>query len=309
MSCDDTLGRRTDWLNNNLEKNEQMAINRHLAGCVRCQEEFAADRQIWNNLARIRVPEPSEAMRTGFYTMLDEFKQSEKASPRASLWGITQGIRDAVKSHRLPQGWLPQRWLPQRWLPQRWLPQHPQPMQWTVPAWTIQLAFSLLLVGLGWVIGSRTGRGNRTDATAYQQQIETLASQVQDMKSTMMLTLLENPSATERLRAVSFTSEIEQADDRVLEALFTTLNNDPNVNVRLVTLEALTQYAGNASVRERLVKSLAQQDSPMVQVALADVMVKLQEKRSVKALRTLLQKEDLNDLVKVKIEQSIKDLS
>lgn len=289
MSCDDTLGKRTDWLNNNLEKNEQMAINRHLAGCVHCQEEFAADRQIWNNLARIRVPEPSEAMRTGFYTMLDDFKQSEKAAPRFSLPGIMQRIRDTVKS---------------QWHPSVWLPQ-----QWTVPAWTVQLAFSLLLVGLGWVIGSRPGRGNRTDATAYQQQIETLASQVQDMKSTMMLTLLENPSATERLRAVSFTSEIEQADDRVLEALFTTLNNDPNVNVRLVTLEALTQYAGKASVRERLVKSLAQQDSPMVQVALADVMVKLQEKRSVKALRTLLQKEDLNDLVKVKLEQSIKDLS
>ncbi len=73
--------------------------------------------------------------------------------------------------------------------------------------------------------------------------------------------------------------------------------------------EALTQYAGDASVREGLVKSLALQDSPMVQVALADVMVKLQEKRSVKALKTLLQKEDLNDLVKVKIEQTIKDLS
>ncbi len=59
---------------------------------------------------------------------------------------------------------------------------------------------------------------------------------------------------------------------------------------RLVTLEALTQYADNATVREGLVKSLASQDSPMVQVALADLMVKMREKRSVKALRTLLQK-------------------
>jgi len=76
-----------------------------------------------------------------------------------------------------------------------------------------------------------------------------------------------------------------------------------------VALEALTQYASDASVRERLVKSLAVQDSPMVQVALADVMVQLQEKRSVKELRILLKKEGLNDLVKNKIEQTIKDLS
>ncbi len=273
MNCDYTKNKLTEWLNNNLEKGEQMAINRHLAECVSCQEEFAADKQIWDGLAKIRVPEPKEAMRTNFYAMLDEFKEAEKAAARFSFQSMMESIREFV-----------------------------------FPQWTIQVGFSLLLVGLGWVIGNRTSR-SRVDATAYQQRIETLASQVQDMKSTMMLSLLENPSATERLRAVSYTSEITHADDRVLEALFATLNNDPNVNVRLVTLEALTQYAGDASVREGLVKSLALQDSPMVQVALADVMVKLQEKRSVKALKTLLQKEDLNDLVKVKIEQTIKDLS
>jgi hypothetical protein len=77
---------------------------------------------------------------------------------------------------------------------------------------------------------------------------------------------------------VSYTSDITHADEKVINALFTTLNNDLNVNVRLVALEALTQFAKDAIVREGLVKSLAVQDSPMVQVALADVMVKLQEK-------------------------------
>lgn len=273
MNCEYTTGKLTDWLNNDLEKSEQMEVNRHLAECMSCQEAFAADKQIWDGMAKIRIPEPKEAMRTNFYAMLDEFKEAERAAARFSFHSMMESIREFV-----------------------------------LPQWTVQVAFSLLLVGLGWVIGHRTSR-SKVDALAYQQRIEALAGQVQDMKSTMMLSLLENPSATERLRAVGYTSEITHADDRILEALFTTLNNDPNVNVRLVTLEALTQYAGNASVREGLVKSLAMQDSPMVQVALADVMVKLQEKRSVKALKTLLQKEDLNDLVKVKIEQTIKDLS
>ncbi|WP_426294573.1 HEAT repeat domain-containing protein [Dyadobacter endophyticus] len=274
MNCEYTKGKLTEWLNNNLEKSEQMEVNRHLAECVSCQEEFVADKQIWDGMAKIRIPEPRETLRTNFYTMLDEFKEAEKAAARFSFQSMMESIREFV-----------------------------------LPQWTVQVGFSLLLVGLGWVIGNRTSRSSKMDATAYQQRIEALAGQVQDMKSTMMLSLLENPSATERLRAVGYTSEITHADDRVLEALFATLNNDPNVNVRLVTLEALTQYAGDASVREELVKSLALQDSPMVQVALADVMVKLQEKRSVKALKTLLQKEDLNDLVKVKIEQTIKDLS
>jgi predicted anti-sigma-YlaC factor YlaD len=273
MSCEYTKERINEWLNNNLNKAEQMEVNKHLATCDSCQEEFAADKQLWDGIAKIKIPEPREAMRANFYAMLDEFKEAEKAAERFSLQSMMESIRDFV-----------------------------------MPQWAVQVAFSLLLVGLGWVIGNKTSRSN-TSATAYQQQIEALASQVQDMKSTMMLSLLENPSATERLRAVGYTSEITHADERIIEALFTTLNNDPNVNVRLVTLEALTQYADNADVRQRLVRSLTTQDSPMVQVALADVMVKLQEKGSVKALKTLLKKEDLNDLVKVKIEQTIKDLS
>ena len=46
----------------------------------------------------------------------------------------------------------------------------------------------------------------------------------------------------------------------------------------------------------------------MVHVALADITLKLQEKRSGKVLLELLKKEDLNNLVKNKIEQIIKDL-
>ena len=125
----------------------------------------------------------------------------------------------------------------------------------------------------------------------------------------MMLSLLENPAASQRLRAVSYTEEISQVDGKVVEALLTTLNNDSNVNVRLVTLEALAKLADHSAVREGLVQSITRQESPLVQSALADVMVKLQEKRSIKPLRQLLRDDRLNYLVKSKIEQSIRDLS
>jgi predicted anti-sigma-YlaC factor YlaD len=273
MHCEHTKDKLTDWLNNDLDKAERAAVDRHLAECVSCQEEFATDKQLWESLGKMKIPEPAEEMRVNFYAMLDEFKAVEEAKKPFSFQNWIEKIREMF-----------------------------------VPQWAVQVAFSLLLVGLGWVIGNKTSK-NSVSATAYQQQIETLATQVQDMKSTMMLALIENPSATERLRAVSYTSDITHADEQVIEALFTTLNNDQNVNVRLVALEALTQFADDPLVRERLIKSLAVQDSPMVQVALADVMVKLQEKRSLKELKNLLKKEGLNDLVKNKIEQTIKDLS
>ncbi|KQS28178.1 HEAT repeat domain-containing protein [Dyadobacter sp. Leaf189] len=273
IRCAQSREHLTDWLQNRLSKAEQMDMNMHLAECLECQEEFAADKQLWDSLGKMSVPEPGPAMRLNFYDMLEEFKAAEQKTPRFSWQALLERIQELV-----------------------------------VPQWAIQLGFSLLLVALGAAIGYKVTQRN-SQAAAYQQQIETLAAQVQDMKSTMMLSLIENPSATERLRAVSYTSEIAQADERVIDALFTTLNNDDNVNVRLVTLEALMQYADNPLVRSGLVKSLSKQESPMVQAALADVMVKLQEKRSIKALKSLLRKEGLDNLVKNKIEQSIKDLS
>ena len=93
-----------------------------------------------------------------------------------------------------------------------------------------------------------------------------------------------------------------------MDALFTTLNEDPNVNVRLATLDALVKLAHDPKVREGLVRSIDLQDSPIMQSAIADVMVKLQEKSSVQYLQKLLGKKDLNQMVKINIEKSIQKL-
>ncbi len=75
-----------------------------------------------------------------------------------------------------------------------------------------------------------------------------------------------------------------------------------------MTLEALAKLAHDPVVREGLVKSISVQDSPLLQSAIADVMVKLQEKKSVQSLKQLLNKKDLNEMVRLKIEQSIHKL-
>jgi hypothetical protein len=45
-----------------------------------------------------------------------------------------------------------------------------------------------------------------------------------------------------------------------------------------------------------------------MQSAIADAMVKLQEKSSVKSLQKLLSKKNLNPMVKINIEKSVKKL-
>lgn len=141
-----------------------------------------------------------------------------------------------------------------------------------------------------------------------EKEVTQLTRQVGELKEMMMLSLLEKESATQRLKAVSLTSEMNQVSDKVTDALFATLNSDENVNVRLAALEALRPYVKSNKVRSGLIASIAKQDSPLVQVALADLMVNIQEKKSVDALKQLLEKESTPQEVKSKISESIEVL-
>ncbi|QDK77907.1 HEAT repeat domain-containing protein [Spirosoma sp. KCTC 42546] len=273
INCEQTNNQLTDWLSNQLPDAERVSLEAHLAQCPACQAEAESTRQLWQLMGNLPTPEPSPMARVRFQAMLNTYKDTVAAEPESVFDNLLAKLR------------------------QLWTPQY-----------ALRLAYSVALLTVGLAGGYWLNHAN-SPTVAYKQQIDTLSTQVQEMRQMMMLSLLENPSASERLRAVSYTEEINQVDEKVVEALLTTLNNDDNVNVRLVTLEALAKLADNAKVREGLVQSISQQDSPMVQSALADIMVKLQEKRSIKPLRQLLHDDNLNHLVKGKIEQSIRDLS
>jgi len=143
---------------------------------------------------------------------------------------------------------------------------------------------------------------------AQRTEVSELTKEVSDLKEMMMLSLLEKESATQRLRAVSLTSEMDQVSEKVTKALFTTLNQDENVNVRLAALEVLKGYSKSSEVRAQLIESIAFQDSPLVQIAMAELMVSIQEKKSVDALKQLLQNENTPKEIKTKISESIKVL-
>jgi hypothetical protein len=90
--------------------------------------------------------------------------------------------------------------------------------------------------------------------------------------------------------------------------LLDTLGRDANANVRLVALEALAAHADVPGAREGLIQSMDRQKSPLVQLALADVLVRLDAKQAVGHFRRLLQRKDLNDVVRAKINESLKML-
>ncbi|WP_261990297.1 HEAT repeat domain-containing protein [Hymenobacter sp. BT188] len=273
MNCDHIKEQLPDYLNHQLPDADQFALEAHVAKCPECQEELQTMQQMWQMLGSVPVPEPSENLRPEFYAMLASYKESLPTASANPLGGFF--------------GWLQSLMLPQS---------------------AVRLAYGLSLLAIG-LIGGYWLNNKKTAATPEQQQLATLTTQVEQMRQVMLLSLIKNPSASERLRAVSYTKEISGPNDRVIDALLSTLNHDDNVNVRLATLEALAELADEPKVRMGLVQSLPQQESPLVQSALADVMVQLQEKRSVQPLRRLLKQPDLNQTVKDKIKESIKNLS
>ena len=101
---------------------------------------------------------------------------------------------------------------------------------------------------------------------------------------------------------------MNQVSQKVTHALFKTLNEDENVNVRLAALEALKAFVKDNRVREELVRSISKQDSPMVQLELAGLMVTIQEKKSVKELQKIVENEKTPKEVKNKIRESIQVL-
>lgn len=172
------------------------------------------------------------------------------------------------------------------------------------PEFAPKLAFAAVMLIIGFLGGYLF-----FPSPSSNKEVAELKDEVLQMKEMMMLSLLEKESATERLKAVSLTSEMTSVSDKVTNALLQTLNNDENINVRLEALEALKPFVRDSRIRSELVRSIGKQESPLVQVALAELMVQLQEKSSVKELKKILENENTPRDVKKQIEESIKTMT
>ncbi|MEM9647546.1 MAG: HEAT repeat domain-containing protein [Bacteroidota bacterium] len=167
-----------------------------------------------------------------------------------------------------------------------------------------QWVFGVIVLCLGLAIGYLLNNQN----SAEPIEVVTQDDETESMRQKLVLTLLEQPSANQRLQGVSEANKIGQADEIVIRALLQTLNNDSNVNVRLAAIESLTNYVDRPEVRQGLVQSIPNQESPILQITLANLMVALQEKASVEPFKELLKEKKLDTMVKKKLQNSIESI-
>jgi len=174
---------------------------------------------------------------------------------------------------------------------------------WPVrPMW--QFALGLLLLTLGVGLGRSSLKTPKQDG-----EIAQLRDEVGGLRELLTLSLLQQQSASERLRGVIWSSQVQQPEEPVLSALLQTLNSDPNVNVRLAALDALQKRANIRGVRQGLLQALEKQKSPLVQITLIDWLVESKERQAVGMLTRISDEPQFQPKVRERARWGLRQLS
>jgi len=135
-----------------------------------------------------------------------------------------------------------------------------------------------------------------------------LREELRGMRQMVTLSLLQQQSASERLKGVTSSSQIEQPGREVVSALIETLRNDSNVNVRLASVDALRRFGGRETVRRDVVAALPQQDSPLVQIALIDFLLEAQGPDAAMTLRRIAEDMMFDKAVRARAERGLRQV-
>ena len=172
-----------------------------------------------------------------------------------------------------------------------------------VAYYALQLAAAAALVVLGVMIGRQSA-----PAPVQDPQLAALRDELRDMREMVAVSLLQQQSATERLKGVSWSNQIDQPGMTVTSALLDVLMHDPNVNVRVSAIDALKRLAEREDVRHGALEALPRQTSPLVQVALIDFVVETNGREAAGALRRIADDPMANDMVRMRARRGLEQL-
>lgn len=167
-----------------------------------------------------------------------------------------------------------------------------------------QTTLAVAVFALGLFVGRE-----KFNTPAPAQEVKRLDTEVQSLRQTVALSLLQRQSATSRLEGISWCSRVQHPDSDLVGALLSTLNSDANINVRLSALDAIEKFSGDPAVRKALIESIPRQDSPLVQIALIDAIVHMRDNGAAPELRKLTGDKEVNVAVRQRAEWGLQRLS
>lgn len=161
------------------------------------------------------------------------------------------------------------------------------------------------------LIGVAIGRFVMPDTTRSADslpEISAMRSEMRELREMVSLSLMQQQSASDRLKGVTWTGQLDRPSGEVISALLDALMHDPNVNVRLATIDALERFASRDDVRRAAIDAVDRQMSPLVQIALIDFLVKTNERQSAPMLRRLAQDPQVNTAVRSRAAWGLQQL-
>jgi len=220
---------------------------------------------VWKKLSLLPAEQPSPASRARFEVMLQAFQAGRSSQPASvSRWRQRASAWNVFHWLRSPLGAI---------------------------AWSAALLVIGVYVGLH-VSGSKS----------HMQDLAAMQSELTTIKQLMVLSMLQQQSASSRLEGVSWSTRDPQLNPQVLSALLHTLRYDPSVDVRLAALDALSRHGRQPQVQKGILDSFPEQQSPLVQMALIDLLLEWREPDADQRLQALQQTPNLNPIVRQRAE-------
>ncbi|WP_430965186.1 HEAT repeat domain-containing protein [Spongiimicrobium sp. 2-473A-2-J] len=144
--------------------------------------------------------------------------------------------------------------------------------------------------------------GQQQQQTQSNKEIALLQDERQEIKETAMLSLMENKSASKRIQGVNYIEEFTDPDEAIVLALIDRMRYDANTNVRLTAVDALGRFTASENVKNAFIAALKTEKDPSIQITIIQVLVKIQEKKAVKPMQELLEREDTQPFIKEQIK-------
>jgi len=263
-----------DYLDRAVDAETGAAMRAHLINCEQCRKEVDQMREMLLTMADQEMRQPGHGLRDNFQVMLQSELNMETADDllRRPMEGKEEkaGVKGRI-------------------------------------AWMTAAACILLFGGI-W-IGSMLGSRKTPDVSSYMpNKLDTMQREIKEMKEAMLYSLIDNESASQRIKAVGYVEEMSNPDQHVLQVLVNTLNHDKNVNVRLAALYSLASFADSRQVRDSLVTSLPKQTEPLIQVMLINLLAEKKDNRAIAPIRDIISNKNTLPAVKDAAQRSLRTM-
>ena len=268
MNCEKVREQIPELLAGRLDQAARERVVEHLESCATCRSEVAELNTVWRGMENLNQPAESAPDPAAKARFLEVLHAYQAG----------MGVAQAPPQTRVIA------------FPQR-------------PVWRAALAAGLLIGGV--LLGRYALREREAVA---QPEVAQLKSQVESLRQMVALSMLQQQSPSARMRGVTYTEQMSQPDREVTQALLFAVNNDSNVNVRLSAVDALQKFAADPSVPPAMIDAIPGQESPLVQIALIDMLVQLNARSTVPGLRLLSQNSQLDEMVRQRATWALKQL-